>query len=349
MSNPAPEPESNERGGGLNRRRALVGTLVAVVVFVTVLALAGDIDGVGKALRSFNWWLAPLVIALTLWNYAWRFVKWRRYLAALQVPSSGVTLDALVYLSGYAMTVTPGKVGELIRTVYIKRLTGAPVNRVSAAVAAERITDGAAMLILAMIGLLEFNYGRPFVAVAVVGFAVAVSILQRPHLLQRVLDRFSHVRLVDRVIDHARVFLDAAGVLFNPRLLVQATALGIISWAGECVAFFLVLHGLGLEASWTLLLSATFILAVSSLAGGASLLPGGLGVTDATVAGMLVLLVDDPSMNRAVAAAATLLIRFATLWLAVLIGAISLAIVQRRVPAARNEAESLPVLPYNHG
>ncbi len=344
---PTSEPAHDERGGGPNRRRALVGTLIAIVVFITVLALAGDIDGVGKALRAFNWWLAPLVLALTLWNYAWRFVKWRRYLAALQVPSSGIVLDALVYLSGYAMTVTPGKVGELIRTVYIRRLTGAPVNRVSAAVAAERITDGAAMLILAMIGLLEFNYGRPFVALAVIAFAVVVYVLQRPQLLERLLDRFSQSRIVQRVHGHARAFLAATGVLMTPRLLMQATAIGVISWAGECVAFFLILYGLGVDATWTLLLSATFILAVSSIAGGASLLPGGLGVTDASVAGMLVLLVDDPSMNRAIAAAATLLIRFATLWLAVLIGAVSLAIVQRRVPDTLDTPPQESLLRYN--
>ena len=92
-----------------------------------------------------------------------------------------------------------------------------------------------------------------------------------------------------------------------------------------------VLIGLGIDASWDLLLTATFILAVSSLAGGASMVPGGLGVTDASVAGMLMLLVDDPSMTRAVAAAATLIIRFATLWFAVLIGAIALPLVERQI------------------
>jgi uncharacterized membrane protein YbhN (UPF0104 family) len=56
---------------------------------------------------------------------------------------------------------------------------------------------------------------------------------------------------------------------------------------------------------------------------------------------MLVLLVDDPSMTRAVAAAATLIIRFATLWFAVLIGAISLAILQRML---KNQEEPQPAL-----
>ncbi|MGH2548683.1 MAG: lysylphosphatidylglycerol synthase transmembrane domain-containing protein, partial [Thermomicrobiales bacterium] len=277
-----------------------------------------------------------------LWNYAWRFVKWRRYLRALDVPSSGLLLDLLIYLSGYSMSVTPGKVGELIRAVYIKRLTGVPVNRVSAAVVSERITDALAMLILALVGLLEFNYGRPFVALAVIGFAVGVYLLQRPALLHRLLDRAVRFPALQSAVLHGRAFLDATGVLFTTRLLLQAIGLGLISWTGECLAFFFVLYGLGMSATWALFLCATFILAISSLIGGVSLLPGGLGVTDATVAGMLVLLVDDPSMTRAVAAAATLIIRFATLWFAVLLGAISLAIVQRML---KNQEESQPALP----
>jgi uncharacterized protein (TIRG00374 family) len=84
-----------------------------------------------------------------------------------------------------------------------------------------------------------------------------------------------------------------------------------------------------------LLLVATFTLAVSSLAGGASLLPGGLGVADASVAGMLLLFVTDDQMNRTVAAAATLLIRFATLWFAVLLGVVAVALLERRQPQGR--------------
>jgi uncharacterized membrane protein YbhN (UPF0104 family) len=323
----APRDRVGGRGAGI--RRAVIGTLLAVALSLVALTLLGDVNEMGNAFRTFDWRLAPLILALTMWNYGWRFVKWQRYLRALEIPSLGRWTDLLVYLSGYALTVTPGKVGELIRTVYLRRLTGTPPNRAAAAIAAERITDGAAMLILALIGLLEFSYGRPFVALAALGFLAGALVIQRPELLHALLNRLAGLPIVGGGIIHARAFLDASHILFRPKLLAQATGLGVISWAGECVAFFLVLIGLGMNATWSLLLGATFILALSSLAGGASMLPGGLGVTDATVAGMLILLIDDPSMNRTVAAAATLIIRFATLWFAVIIGAIALALLER--------------------
>ena len=115
--------------------------------------------------------------------------------------------------------------------------------------------------------------------------------------------------------------------------------LGIISWFGECVAFFLVLWGLGFDATWRLLLIATFVLAVSSVFGAISMLPGGLGVAEASVAGMLLILLKDDGIGRAVATAATLIIRFATLWFAVFLGFAALALISRKISASANASQ----------
>lgn len=330
------QPESDEPAptspdsGRVGVRRALIVSLFVAAASIILFAFVGDIRQFGTAIRGFDWRLAPAIAALTLWNYTWRFVKWRRYLRALAVPSAGIRLDLLVYLCGYALTITPGKVGEMIRTVYLRRLCGAPPNRTSAAIIAERITDGAAMLVLALVGLFEFRYGRPFLGLAVAALVAGILLIQRPELLHALLNRVAGLPIVGGGITHARAFVDASHTLFRPRLLTIGLGLSIVSWSGECLAFFLVLVGLGIDASWSLLLAATFILALSSLAGGASMAPGGLGITDASVAGMLLLLIDDPGMNRTVAVAATLLIRFATLWFGVLIGAIALALLERQ-------------------
>lgn len=308
--------------------RVLGGVLLAIVV-ISGLTLFGDARQMATVFRDFRWSLLVPILALTLINYALRFVKWEFYLRRLAIPPLPLGTSVLVFLSGFSMSITPGKVGELIKCVYLRRLTGVPVARTSAVVAAERITDGLAMLALAGIGLTQFTYGRPFLALAFVGAVAIVLLLRRPQLLKLLLGRVSHLPLVGRVTESAVAFAEASELLLRPRLLVAAIGLGVVSWAGECLAFFLILVGLGLDASWHLLLVATFVLAVSTLVGAVSMLPGGLGVADASVAGMLLLLVPDDAMTRGTAVVATLLIRFATLWFAVILGAIAVAILQR--------------------
>ena len=309
--------------------RVAVGAVLAIVV-ASLLALFGDVREIGSALRAFPWWLLLPVLGLTVWNYALRFLKWQLYLHRLGIDGLPTSTSALVYLSGFAMSITPGKVGELIKSVWLQRFTGAPINRTSAIVAAERLTDAFAMLVLAGIGATQFAFGRTLLAFAAVGGAIVVGLVLQRRFLLALVARAEHWRGVGRFVAHAVAFLDASHDLLKPRLLATAVSLGVLSWAGECVAFWLILGGLDLPLTAHLLLVATFVLAVSSIAGALSLLPGGLGVADASVAGMLILLVTDERMSRGVAAAATLLIRFATLWFAVLLGALALALLQRR-------------------
>ena len=309
-------------------RRAGIGLILAILVF-TVLTILGDAGDLADALERFDWRWAPLIVALTVWNYAGRFLKWEMYLDALGVPRIPRLLGIRVFLSGFAMSITPGKVGEVIKAFQVQRITGVPVERTAGAVAAERATDGLAMLILALVGFTRYDYGRPFVLLVAVLAVAAILVVQRPTLLHAVVARIDGLPIVGPFADRAEQFVTSSSSLMQPRMLLRGTAIGVVSWAGECVAFFLILVALGLEASWSLLLIATFVLAVSSLAGGISLLPGGLGVADASVAGMLLALVDTPDMTRATAVAATLLVRFATLWFAVLIGFVALLSLER--------------------
>jgi len=80
---------------------------------------------------------------------------------------------------------------------------------------------------------------------------------------------------------------------------------------------YLILLGLGLPPSPATLSIAIFGLSFSTVVGAVSALPGGLGAAEASMVGMLVLLLG---MNTDSATAATLLIRFATLWFGVTLG-----------------------------
>lgn len=314
--------------------RILAGTAFAVLV-ASALILFADARSLGDALAAFEWWLAFPVIMLTLFNYAVRLIKWDIYQRVVGIPRMSPGNNVLTFLSGFSMSITPGKVGEIIKAVYVHRLTGAPVSRVTAVIAAERITDGLAMIALAALGFIQFDYGRPLLALtALLGIGVVV-LFRRPALLHTAALRLGKLPLVGpwigKIVHHIEAFLDASNTLYAPKLVAGSVALGVLSWFGECVALFLVLDGLGMEPSWNLLLVATFVLSVSSVFGALSMLPGGLGVAEASMAGLLLLLIDTPTFTRGDAAAATLLIRFATLWFAVLLGVIALVLLQRRV------------------
>ena len=317
--------------GRLTRGIVVVG-LLAIAVLALVAAW-GDAPAVLGALSRFPPLLVLPVVLLTVWNYVLRWLRWNYYLRVLGVRGVDRASSALVFLSGFAMGLTPGKSGELTKSYWLREIAGAeqaPLARTAPIVFAERLVDGIAMLLLATSGLITFRFGGLALLVVAALAAAAVAVIQaRPlvHWMLRALEARPRARRAAELIETA---YDSARELLTWPRLVLAVGVGMLSWGGECLALYLILLGLGAPSSLELMNQSTFALAAGSLVGSASLLPGGIGAAEGTVAAVLDLVARQP---RDVAAAATLLIRVCTLWFGVALGAVSLVVLARRLVA----------------
>src|SRR5712691_576210 len=103
---------------------------------MVAIALYADAPRMLRALASFRWEYLPLILGLTLFNYFWRFVKWQYYLRRLEVQISRWR-SLLIFVSGLSMAITPGKVGELLKSYLLKRETGVAISRTAPIIVAE--------------------------------------------------------------------------------------------------------------------------------------------------------------------------------------------------------------------
>ncbi len=297
-------------------RRLLPGLLFGFLVFVA-LVLAGDLRKVGVKVREFRWELFPLVLGLTLFNYTLRFGKWHFYLRQIGARGLSVRESARLFVSGFPLAVTPGKVGEVLKAVWIQQKTGIPTARGVAVVVAERISDGLAVLLLSTVGVIASpRYWPAFAAVLILLLGIVIISQIRP-LALFLLNFGERLPLVKRFVHPLREFYEGSFTLFRPAATLLAVGLGMISWLGEGAGMYLILRGLGVPGGWQTFSAAVFALSFSIVVGAASTLPGGLGASEASIAGMLALLLSLPADT---AAAATLLIRLATLWFGVSLG-----------------------------
>jgi glycosyltransferase 2 family protein len=310
------------------KRRFLTGLLLGIAVISAVIMFA-DREALVHAASTFDLRLIPLILMLTIGNYLLRFVKWQYYLRRVGVVDLERGTSALIFVSGFSMAITPGKVGEFLKSLLVRARTSDPMTRTLPVVFAERITDGLAMVILSTVGLLAFRVGWPlFLLMSLVLGAILVFI-QQEALVERLLSRLSGTRFLEGRIDQIRELYHSTRTLLAPKPLASMAALSTTSWFLECLVLYVILRGLGFDHSWNLVLAATFVFATSAWLGGASLLPGGLGATEASAAALLIVTVSDPQMNGTVAAVATLILRFATLWFGVAVGLAALAITSR--------------------
>lgn len=296
-------------------RKMIPGILFGFLVLLAIL-LIGDLKQVGRNIYEFDWIIMPAVLALTCFNYTLRFIKWHYYLKLIGVTNLPVLTSLKLFIGGFPLAVTPGKVGEVLKGVWLNKQTGLPVARGVSVVVAERISDGLAVLFLSLAGVVVYPQYWPAFIFILAGLSAIVVISQiRPFALW-ILDKGEHIKVLTKFMHNLREFYEGSYMLFNARATFIAVSLGFVSWLGEGIGFFLILKGLGLEVTVNLLAFAVFVLSFSTVVGAVSALPGGLGAAEASIAGLLGLF----GIAASVASSATLLIRLATLWFGVFLG-----------------------------
>jgi uncharacterized protein (TIRG00374 family) len=298
------------------RRRLTTGLLFGFLVLVG-LSLLSDIRQVGDHLAGFSWGLLPLILTGTLFNYTLRFIKWHYYLALIGVRNIHWQRSLQLFIAGFPLAVTPGKIGEALKGVWLKQESGTPVARGVPVVLAERISDGLAVLALSTLGVIAYPQYWPGFAIVLSLLLIGVLLTQIRPLALRLIRVAERMPLIHRFSASLLEFYEGAYLLFRPLPTLIAVSLGTIAWLGEGLALYIVLLGLGIQPGLETAAIAVFVLSFSTVIGAVSALPGGLGAAELSISGMLILMLQIPT---SIATAATLIIRFATLWFGVTLG-----------------------------
>jgi uncharacterized membrane protein YbhN (UPF0104 family) len=127
-------------------RRNLVLALALGAAVYMILAILSDFPRLVAALDGFDYALIPAILGLVALSYVGRFFRWTYYLRVLKV-SIPTGINAAIFTSGLSMTISPGKLGEVLKSVFVRRVSGAPIARTAPAVVAERATDGTGMVL----------------------------------------------------------------------------------------------------------------------------------------------------------------------------------------------------------
>src|SRR5579859_5545562 len=144
--------------GAVGLRRVLYAMLLGVVVYGGFAVWRG-LDNLGGQLARFHWWTFGAGCGLALANYGVRWLKWEFYLARLNIRGVRRIDSLLTFLSGFVLTVTPGKVGEVFKSVVLFETYRVPVARTAPIVIAERVTDVIGVVVLIAVGSIGLSGG----------------------------------------------------------------------------------------------------------------------------------------------------------------------------------------------
>lgn len=286
------------------------------LLFYLVFILYGDLQKIRDLAYVFNWRLIPFLLLLTLCNYAVRAVRFHFYLQELKI-SINFSHSLYIFLSGLSMTVTPGKTGEIVKAYLLKKMKHTKFSEIVPVLIIERLTDGIAMIILALGGIFFVQNGRLFLLFTTL-FVLAFIIFMKLQtfvisLIFNLEKRYPKFKL----LEFFTVFFKNSQRLITIKALSVGIFFGIIAWAFEAFALYLlVTEFIPVRATYGILTSF-FIFSFSSIAGFFVLIPGGIGVAEGSITYFLTSLFP---LGLSQAIFITLLFRFITLWFGVTLG-----------------------------
>ncbi|MDU8926099.1 lysylphosphatidylglycerol synthase transmembrane domain-containing protein [Alisedimentitalea sp. MJ-SS2] len=296
------------------RDLALLGGLFVLVIggLISLAAATGWEETMAQLAKLGALQIAILLV-LSLVNYLFRALRWHIFASRLGL-SLTLAQNIRHFLGGFAMSVTPGRVGELIRMRWIARETGWAFERTAPLVLIDRASDLAAMGLILGIAL-SLAAGGVALAAPVAALAIAASIIvTRPALLAGLATQFyRRTGLLPRLMTRIRRAATSLRAFSHPQTLGFAALLGLIGWLAEGYAFHLLLCWFGADIGFW---KAVMIFVFSTLAGGLTGAPGGVGGAEAAMVALLYMEGIPPE----VAVPATAVIRLTTLWFAILIG-----------------------------
>jgi len=298
----------------MKTRAVLYYSVVLIFLGWCFIAFRADIAKIELATVLSAWKLVLLAGALSLVNYLLRIVRWTLYLTRLG-HSLKFDFSALTYIAGFAFTLSPGKVGEMVRGRYLQKV-GVPLSNTAAAFFVERLMDLLAMVALACVAVSASNY-QSLIAGTVIGIvAIIVTLTFTPWRgVSEWAQRADWIpNSLNRAIQGMLNALLSAKVLLEPGILTVGFCLGLIAWGCEGVGL-MVISEIGGSASLDIA-NAISVYSIAVIVGALSFLPGGLGSTEAVMAALL----DSHGYVLSDAILITLMCRVLTLWLAVVIG-----------------------------
>ena len=297
----------------LPKRNTIIFSVVGIILFYVIFSIFSDIDKISDHFQNFNFLFLPLILSIQFLALFIRSTRQKLFLSSLGVDLS-FSRNFIVYLIGMSLIFTPGGTGSVIKSFYLKKNFQTSHSKIVPVVASERYYDLFGITILIILSIL-FIYNVGSIIIASITSILLVSIfiiIKNKKFLKIIENKFSKINFLKKFIPGDE-FHETIEKLSKPNLMIKGISLTILSWIVDAIAVFFVFQGF----LQNLDLFQTLQIYYTSLAYGAiSLLPGGIGITEGSLLGMLLL----NNIEISIAASIVIMIRLTTIWFATVCG-----------------------------
>ena len=291
--------------------------VIAVIGLYAAFLIASDINTISSKISDFKIEIIPVILLLVTSGWFVLFFRWHLLLrnAKIFIP---VKDSFLIFTSGFALTIIPGKVGELVKSQLLKTKFGIARSKTVPIIILEQFYTAIGIVTLAYFGIWYFELGVYVLGLFTVILGFVFILLSSRKVFNKIASLLEKRRFTSKFVEPLLSSYDAIKSGTRGPIAFYASGLSILFWLMEVISIYFILLAFGIETIGFLTIISTYT--TSIMLGILSFLPIGLGVVEGTLASFFTMHGIDVSLALTI----VIIIRLFTRWYGVSFGFIAL-------------------------
>lgn len=295
---------------------------LTIPVFVYLLFIIfSDGEQILKNLFQIKTEFFLLFVGFWSLGVVFRVIRWHIFMNNIttKIP---FRRNTIYFLSGFSMLLTPGRMGEIIRSPFIKRDYDIPVTKTATIVFVERFYDLLAVIIIVAFALTFVNLPKTLLLVPIAIISIMIILIVNKQLLLKFMMKLNSIKILNNKVPNVEESFELISKLLKSKNLVigLSTTLGVV--IVEAIGVFFLLKSFDTTLDF---LTLTAIFHISNFIAAASMIPGGLGVLEGGFSGLLILY----EIPNTIAISAAVLLRIIATGLFSIIGLVCLKFLSK--------------------
>ena len=295
----------------------IIPILVAAIGIYAIFLFISDYNVITEKISNFKINYLPLILLLVSASWVPLIIKWHFLLknSEINIP---LTKSIAVFFSGVAFDITPGQIGTLIKSQLLKTSSNISRTKTVPIVIVEKIYDLIGAILASVIGIIILGMEFYLIIIAISSLVVIFFFMYYKPASELFFDRITKLKFFSKYVENISEFNEVIKKSTNAKVATICILLALTYWFMVSAAAYYTL--IAFDVNILDYLKVLAIYTTSSLLGAISFIPGGIGVTEGSIAGLFTLNGIDVST----ALILSVMIRIFTLWYSVGVGFIAL-------------------------
>ena len=291
----------------------IIGTIALYGIFLFV----PDFNLIQEKISNFKINYLPLILLLVSASWIPVIIKWHFLLKNCQIEIP-LAKSVAVFLSGMFFDITPGQIGALMKSQILKTSSNIPRTKTAPIVLTEKVYDLIGAIVASIIGIIILGIHHHLIIIGILVLSTIFFFMYYRPATEFFFKRLIKTKFFSKYVENLSEFYEIIQKSTNVKVATICILLAVTYWFIVSAAGYYVL--LSFDVNILDYLKVLAIYSTSTLLGAISFVPGGIGITEGTLTGLLTL----EGIGVSVALILSVMIRIFTLWYSAFIGFIAL-------------------------